>query len=205
VHTTSLSRRRRRVATLGLIAATAIAGIVIGPLFAGAQPAKQQSSKATLQERKLSNYGEVLTDSAGFSLYVLSTESKGTLHCTSTACVTNWPPLLVAKSSKITVASGVKGKISHVARGTKWQVTYNGWPVYTFIGDSGPGKWKGEKIVAFGGTWYLVDAAATTNAKTPVKSAPSSLGTTTTTTPGTMTTTTTTTPGGTTTTTTAGY
>jgi predicted lipoprotein with Yx(FWY)xxD motif len=169
------------VAVAGLIATAAIGGIVAVPLFAGAQPARQLSSKSTIQERTISKYGKVLANSAGFSLYVLSTESKGALHCTSTSCTTSWPPLLVAKNAKITAGPGVKGKVSHVTRGTKWQVTYNGWPVYTFIGDSGPGKSQGEKIVGFGGTWYLVNAAATTSSKTPLKAVTSGGATTTTT------------------------
>jgi predicted lipoprotein with Yx(FWY)xxD motif len=159
--------------------------------LAGAQHAEHASSKSTLQERRVGRYGEVLSNSVGYSLYVLSTESTGKLHCTSKTCVDNWRPLLVAKNAKITAGSGVKGSISHVTRGTKWQVTYNLWPVYTFIGDSGPAQSNGEKIVAFGGTWYLVHAAATTNSGTPVKK-PGGGGTTTTTT---------TRPGGTTTTT----
>jgi predicted lipoprotein with Yx(FWY)xxD motif len=184
VETTSsgpTTRRRLRVATAGVIAATAIGGMFAVPLFAGAQQAKHSSSSSALQERKVGKYGEVLADSAGFSLYVLSTESKGTLHCTSASCVAGWPPLLVAKNAEITVGSGVKGKVSHVTRGSKWQVTYNGWPVYTFVGDSGPGKSNGEDVVAFGGTWYLAHAAATTNSGTPVKSVASGGATTTTT------------------------
>jgi predicted lipoprotein with Yx(FWY)xxD motif len=152
-----------------VIAAATIGGVVALPLSAGAQHAKPANSTSTLQARKVAEYGEVLTDSAGHSLYVLSTESKGKLHCTSSSCVEYWPPLLVAENAKITAGSGVKGKISHVTRGSKWQITYNGWPVYTFAGDSGPGQAKGEKIVGFGGTWYLVLAAATTNSSTPVK------------------------------------
>ncbi|MDA8265713.1 MAG: hypothetical protein M0T79_10295, partial [Actinomycetota bacterium] len=77
---------------------------------------------------------------------------------------------------------GVKGKISHVVRGAKWQVTYNGWPVYTFIKDSHPGQAYGGGIHAFGGVWYAVRASATSNAATPIKKAASS-GTTTTTAP----------------------
>jgi predicted lipoprotein with Yx(FWY)xxD motif len=206
VDTSSSSPSRkphRRLAIAGVVAATVIGGIVTVPLFAGAQQAGHSNSKSTLQESKVGKYGEVLTDSAGYSLYALSTESKGKLHCTSSSCLGNWPPLLVAKTAMITAGSGVKGKISHVTRGSKWQVTYNGWPVYTFIGDSGPGKSNGEKIFAFGGTWYLLHAAATTNSGTQVKAVPSG-GTTTTTNPG-STTTTTTPPGGTTTTTYPGY
>ncbi len=148
----------------------------------GAQQIKASTAKPTLGSRKVGKFGDVLTNSAGFSLYVLSTESTGKIHCKSTMCLGNWPPLLVAKNARITGSSGVKGKISHVTRGGKWQVTYNGWPVYTFVGDGKAGQSKGEKIVAFGGTWYLVHSAASTNSGTPVKSTTSGGGTTTTTT-----------------------
>ncbi len=174
------TRRNRHHLIAGVIAAVTIGGIVALPLSAGAQHAKPANSTSTLQAREVAKYGVVLADSAGYSLYVLSTESKGKLHCTSSSCLEYWPPLLVAKNAVITAGSGVKGKISHVTRGSKWQVIYNGWPVYTFKGDSGPGKSSGEKIAGFGGTWYLVLAAATTNSGTPVKTVASS-GTTTTT------------------------
>jgi predicted lipoprotein with Yx(FWY)xxD motif len=159
----------RRLVIAGVIAVATIGGVIALPLTAGAQHANPAAAKSTLQERKVGKYGEVLTNSAGRSLYVLSTESKTKLHCTSRLCVENWPPLLVAKNAKLTRGTGVKGKISHVTRGTKWQVTYNGWPVYRFAGDSGPGQSNGEKLVAFGGTWYLAHAAAVTNVGTPVK------------------------------------
>lgn len=175
-----LTRTSRRVAVIGVLAATAIGGIASVPLFAGAQQVGHSSSRATLQERKVGTYGEVLTNSAGYSLYLLSTEAEGKLHCTSSSCLKGWPPLLVAKDAMISAGPGVKGKVSHVARASKWQVTYNGWPVYTFIGDSGPAKSTGEKIVAFGGTWYLLSAAATTSSRTPVKAAAGGGATTTT-------------------------
>jgi predicted lipoprotein with Yx(FWY)xxD motif len=168
--------------------ASAVAAVAIGggAVAVMALPARASTTtKTTLKENKIGTYGEVLANSGGRSLYVLSTESTGKLHCTSKACLASWPPLVVAENSKITVGAGVKGKISHVTRGTKWQVTDNGWPVYTFAGDSKAGQSHGEKVNAFGGIWYLVNPAATTNAKTPIKSAPKSGGggTTTTTAP----------------------
>jgi len=193
----SLTRQRGRIA--GAAAATcllgggAVAGLVILPTRASAQHATH-TKRPMLESHKVGKYGEVLTSSSGRSLYVLSTESKGKLHCTSKMCLEYWPPLLVAKGAHITAGSGVKGKISHVARGSKWQVTYNGWPVYTFAGDGGPDQSNGEKINAFGGIWYLVRSTATTNSGTPVKKADGGGG-------GGTTTTTTTSPGGTSTTT----
>jgi len=186
------TRTRRSVAIGAAVAAMAVGGVVSVPLFAGAQQAGHLSSKPKpiLQERKVGKYGEVLTSSAGYSLYLLTSEASGKLHCTSSTCLKYWSPLYVAKDAMITAAPGIKGKTSHVTRGSRWQVTYNGWPVYTFAGDSGPGKTKGEGVVAGpGATWYLVNAAATKSSGTALKPAASS-GTTTTTTSGATTTTT---------------
>ncbi|MGO9560357.1 MAG: hypothetical protein ACLPQS_01930 [Acidimicrobiales bacterium] len=200
--------RHRRAVVAGLIGTAAIGAAAIGaafaiPLAAGAEHIKPGISKssATVQERKVGKYGEILVNSTGFSLYVLSTESKGKLHCTSKECLANWPPLLVDKNAKITVEAGVKGKIGHVVRGSKWQVTFNGWPAYRFIADTKAGQTNGEGIVAFGGTWYLVHAGSSTNSGTPITNTTKAGGGTTTTTTSAGTTTTTT--GGGTTTTTA--
>jgi hypothetical protein len=70
------TRPRRRLAVAGVIAATAIGGIVAVPLLAGAQQAKHLNSKSTFQERKVGKYGEVLANSAGHSLYVLSVHHR---------------------------------------------------------------------------------------------------------------------------------
>ncbi len=164
---------------MGVLAVAAVGGIVTVPLIAGAQPAGHLGSKTTLQRVKVGKYGEVLADAGGFSLYVLSAGSKGTRHCTSSACLAGWQPVLVAKNTMITAGAGVKGKVSDVTRGSPWQVNCKGWPLYTFVGDSGPGKSAGEEIVAFGGTWYLAHAGATTNSGTPVETVAKSRTTTT--------------------------
>ncbi|HEV3212057.1 MAG TPA: hypothetical protein VGZ03_01540 [Acidimicrobiales bacterium] len=117
-----------------------------------------------------SPYTKVLANAKGDSLYVLSIESKGKLHCTSSACLQTWPPYLVKTSvTSIKKGSGVKGKVGFVKRSsTMKQVTYNGFPVYRFSGDTGPKQAAGENIVADGGTWTLASAAATTTTGTPV-------------------------------------
>lgn len=167
------ARQHRRILG-GTVIAVAIAAVTLGlvatvPSQASANHARPHSSRATLQERKVAKFGEVLTNSAGYTMYVLSAESTGKLHCTSSTCLKAWPPVLVAKNAKITAGAGVKGKVSHLVRGSKWQVTYNGWPVYRFKYDSGPAQARGEGIHNFGGVWYLVRAAATTKSATPVK------------------------------------
>lgn len=109
----------------------------------------------------------MLGNSRGLSLYVL--DHGGKVHSCTGVCLDCWPPLLVPKGSKVTVGKGLKGHVHWVVRGDRWQLTYNGWPVYTYVGDSGAHQHNGEGLYAFGGTWYLVSAAATSRASTPDK------------------------------------
>jgi predicted lipoprotein with Yx(FWY)xxD motif len=131
--------------------------------------------KPLLQKANAGGYDGVLANAASRSLYVLSNESAGAVHCTG-GCLTTWPPLLVTSAtSSIALGAGVSGKIGFVTRSsTTKQVTFNGYPVYTYSGDTGANQTNGEGIAADGGTWTLADAGAKTTAGTPV--APSSGG-----------------------------
>jgi predicted lipoprotein with Yx(FWY)xxD motif len=41
------------------------------------------------------------------------------------------------------------------------QVTYDGWPLYRFVGDSAPGEALGQGIANFGGVWMTMAASGT--------------------------------------------
>lgn len=174
-------RQRTKIATrglsLGLALATAggfagIAGGAVGAVRSVGEGLTPHTSAPDVQSRTVGNFGKVLVDHRRFSLYMLTDEKGGHIHCTAAnQCLTFWPPILVAKNSKITVGSGVKGHIGHIVRGSKWQVTVNGYPVYTFSEDSGPKQSSGEGISSFGGTWYLLKAGAATSSGTPDKAA----------------------------------
>jgi hypothetical protein len=56
------------------------------------------------------------------------------------------------------------------------EVTYNGWPLYTFAGDSGPGVANGEGITKFGGTWYVLNASGNPVTSSQSQSGSSSSG-----------------------------
>lgn len=47
-------------------------------------------------------------------------------------------------------------KLGTVEHGGNRIVTYNGWPLYYFAEDTGPGETKGHDIEEFGAEWYLV-------------------------------------------------
>lgn len=166
-----LASVRSRRWRMRVLVGSAAAALAIGGTVVAATASTGRAAKSQLESVSSSPYSGLLANSKGFTLYVLSTESGGSLHCTSKQCLATWPPYLVSSSTKkLSVATGVKGKVGFVKRSaSKKQVTYNGYPVYGFAGDTGPKQTEGEGIVADGGTWTLVAAGATTSKSTPEK------------------------------------
>lgn len=193
-------RRGSRALRSHAVAAASIVTLGLGFVVAAAPASSAASASvktpALLQAANTTQYGEILTNSHGFSLYGLSDESGGKLACVG-KCLQAWPPMLVATSvTKISLGPGVTGVIGFVKRSaTTKQVTFDGFPVYTFIKGTAAGQAHGEGISAFGGTWGLLRAsslvtAAPAPAPTTTTTAPAPTGMTTTTTAAPTTTTT---------------
>lgn len=103
----------------------------------------------------------VLVSSNGMTLYYLTGETSSHLMCTSQSCLGLWPPLYLPSGA--TAPTAVKGvtmsKLGTVKRpGGKLQVTYNGFPLYTFAGDTSAGQATGENMKSFGGTWLALSS-----------------------------------------------
>ena len=105
----------------------------------------------------------ILVDAQGRSLYYLKGETTTHLLCTSTACLKLWPPLLLAAGATApTAGSGVSAaSLGTVTRqGGKIQVTYDGWPLYTFASDTKAGQVNGNNITfSTGHTWSVINTA----------------------------------------------
>lgn len=155
MHSRTTPRRQR---VLRCVGAAALAGGTLAVLSAGAASA----STATFTSSNAGAFTELLTAN-GRSVYVLATEKGGTLHCTSAACLKDWHPYEVASTVKsVTRSAGVKGTFGFVKRTSKLkQVTFNGYPLYTYSGDTTKAHTNGEALDEFGGRWYLVHAPAT--------------------------------------------
>lgn len=109
---------------------------------------------ATLAVKNLGgDVGSVLVDSKGFTLYYFEKDKGGKSACYG-ACAEGWPPLTTEGAAK--GMSGVQAaKLGTTKRsdGTV-QVTYAGWPLYTYVADTKPGEDNGTDVKAFGATWY---------------------------------------------------
>lgn len=112
---------------------------------------------ATVALASVGNLGKVLVDSKGFTLYYFEKDKGGKSACYG-ACAAGWPPLTTEGAPKN--MGGVQAsKLSTTKRkdGTT-QVTYAGWPLYTFVEDKKPGEANGNDVDAFGAEWYALHA-----------------------------------------------
>ncbi len=97
--------------------------------------------------------GSILVDGSGRTLYLLTKDTPNTPSCYA-ACAQTWPPLL-ASSGSPNASSGVDAaRVGTAIRtdGTT-QVTFNGWPLYYYSGDTAPGDANGQGI---NGVWFAV-------------------------------------------------
>jgi predicted lipoprotein with Yx(FWY)xxD motif len=91
----------------------------------------------------------VLTNVHGYTLYWFAPDSATASRCGGT-CAAYWPPMIGTPS-----APGVTGTLATVRRSSgALQVTYDGHPLYTYVGDSAPGQANGNRINLNGGWWY---------------------------------------------------
>ena len=137
-------------------AALAVAALVLlGVAVAGASsPAPAATSTGTGTGLKTTVIGgtTVLTNARGFTLYSFAPDTPASSKCYG-SCAAYWPPV----TGTAAASPGLPGRIGTITRtGGSRQLTYNGHPLYTYIGDSAPGQAKGNNLNLNGGLWHEV-------------------------------------------------
>jgi predicted lipoprotein with Yx(FWY)xxD motif len=120
----------------------------------GSGVAGAQGVAPVVQTANNAQFGTILVDTNGATLYTLTNGGKA-VPCTSSACMAAWPPLLLPAGVTTATGTGVTGLgTAAVTGGTI--VTQAGLPLYRFSGDSGAGQANGDGIANFGGVWHVV-------------------------------------------------
>ncbi|HVO56009.1 MAG TPA: hypothetical protein VMT37_16495 [Solirubrobacterales bacterium] len=110
---------------------------------------------APISVGEASGVGKVLVDSEGMTLYYFQKDKKGSgVSKCEGPCAEAWPPLTSGGEPEAMsgVSASMLGTIER-SDGTM-QVTYAGWPLYTFVEDKKPGEDNGTDSKAFGASWY---------------------------------------------------
>jgi predicted lipoprotein with Yx(FWY)xxD motif len=148
--------RRRIPAVTAAVSVVALA--LLGAFVATPKAAPAVSVAAGSQVLKARPIGgtEVLTNARGLTLYSFAPDTPSRSACYG-SCAAYWPPV----SGKVAAGPGVTGTIGSISRtGGSTQATYDGHPLYTYIGDSAPGQDKGNNINLNGGLWLDVPVKA---------------------------------------------
>jgi predicted lipoprotein with Yx(FWY)xxD motif len=139
------------IAAVGAISVLALAMFGIALARASASAPAAGRGDVTLKTVKISGIS-VLTNAHGLTLYWFVPDTVTTSKCTG-SCTAYWPPLTGSPRA----APGVTGMLGTITRpGGELQATYDGHPLYTYIGDSGPGQARGNDLDLNGGLWYEV-------------------------------------------------
>lgn len=104
-----------------------------------------------------SDLGTIVVTEDGMTAYRFDDDTQGATEnaCTSTVCKANWTPIVTERAAP--TSDGVTGEIGTIAAsGDAKQITLDGWPLYTYNGDSAAGDVKGQGVE---GTWWVVSPA----------------------------------------------
>jgi predicted lipoprotein with Yx(FWY)xxD motif len=136
-----------------LVAAAALGLLVAVLPYAGIAPTVMAAPPA-IAVAKNATLGNILTDGNGMTLYVYKNDTAGQSTCTG-SCAQTWPALVVADETQLpTLPAGVTGTVAVINRPDgKYQMTFNGMPLYLYSGDTKAGDTNGQGI---GGVWSVL-------------------------------------------------
>jgi predicted lipoprotein with Yx(FWY)xxD motif len=142
-----------RAAGWATAALAAAALVLLGVTLAGAGPATPAATGThTVLKTTTIGGARVLTNTKGFTLYWFAPDTPAASKCYG-SCAAYWPPVTGTASA----GAGLPGQVATITRtGSARQLTYNGHPLYTYIGDTAPGQAKGNNLNLNGGLWHEV-------------------------------------------------
>ena len=89
----------------------------------------------------------VLANSAGLTVYTFDPDQLNVSNCTG-GCAAVWPPVTVPAGTAVNPPAA-----TIVRADGRVQVTFNGHPLYTYVGDHASGQANGNGL---NGIWHIV-------------------------------------------------
>jgi predicted lipoprotein with Yx(FWY)xxD motif len=162
-----------------LIVGTAVVVLAVGGGNAKTRPQPTATASSAVGIRT-TPLGKTLVDANGRTLYLFAGDRLN-VSTLSGAGLSVWPRFVVTGSVKATNGAQA-AKIGTITSpsGIR-QVTYEGHPLYYYVGDSAPGSTRGQGLNQFGALWYVlgpggdaVTSSASSSPPAPASSSPAS-------------------------------
>ncbi len=134
----------------------ALVAVVLSGIAASGGSASAERSGKTLTARN-SSYGKILFDERGFVLYAFTRDRRGGKSRCYGECASAWP-VYFKKGRPLRAGKGVRRKLIGTVRRKdgRRQITYNGRPLYYYVGDTSRGQVSCQNVFEFGGKWLVV-------------------------------------------------
>jgi predicted lipoprotein with Yx(FWY)xxD motif len=167
--------KRNRPASLGLAVVLVGVAILVVAVAGGSAKKAPAVAGASSVGVKQTSLGKTLVDANGRTLYLFEADSAG-VSSLSPAGLAVWP----AFASTVTPQAkggAVASDIGTVAGpGGARQVTYNGHPLYYYVGDRQAGSTAGQGLNQFGALWYVLSPSGSAVTGAPTATAPAAEG-----------------------------
>jgi predicted lipoprotein with Yx(FWY)xxD motif len=147
----------KKTVPLAALAAATTALAIFTASAAGQATASHKKKTVVISTRKLPKLGTVLVDAKGRTLYMFVPDKRKKVTCVRT-CAAVWPPVRLAKGAKPVAKGKAKASLLGSDRNPAGGrvVTYNRWPLYTYVADRAPGQATGQALNLNGGLWYVL-------------------------------------------------
>ncbi len=137
-------------------AAASVVALALLGAFVATPKTQPVASGAQVLEAKQIGAVNLLTNAKGFTLYSFAPDSPNKSACYG-SCAAYWPPV----AGNASAGPGVTGTLGTIKRTDgSTQATYDGHPLYTYVGDNAPGQAGGNNINLNGGLWHDVPVTA---------------------------------------------
>lgn len=135
-----------------LVLVAAVVALFVATSGGSTKAAQSAASGASAISVKQTALGPTLVDGSGRTLYLFEGD-RPNVSTLSAAGRGVWPPVTSATNPQ--ASNGAAAASIGTIAGTR-QVTYNGHPLYYFVGDQRPGQTAGQGLNEFGALWYVL-------------------------------------------------
>ena len=151
----AIARAGEAAAAVLAVAALALLAVAeAGATSAAPTPAAAGTGAGAVLKTATIGGTTVLTNAKGFALYSFAPDTPTMSKCYG-SCAVYWPPV----TGTAAAGAHLPGKVATIQRTNgALQLTYNGHPLYAYIGDSAPGQAAGNNLNLNGGVWHEVPA-----------------------------------------------